>query len=110
MSRDLNGPGRYRKNATGETSREAAKGNKKNLRELVLDRLTQGPATPETIFADLKAEGVHTVLTSIRPRCTDLKALGLVRDSGRRGESEGGKRSIVWELVPKAGDLAEGSR
>lgn len=95
--RDLEGPGRYRRNATGETSREAAAGSKKTLRQRVLERLERGPASPEMIFGELEAEGVRTVLTSVRPRCTDLQKLGLVRDSGQRGRSEGGKRSIIWE-------------
>ena len=96
MKRNLKGPGRYRRNATGETSREAAKGEKKTLRQRALERIEQSPASPEMIFADLVAQGVSTVLTSVRPRCTELMDLGLVRDSGQRGKSEGGKRSIIW--------------
>lgn len=97
LAHQLDGPGLYRKNATGETSREAAKGSKKTLRQRVLERIERGPASAEMIFAELRAEGVQTVLTSIRPRCTDLLKRGLVRDSGQRGKSEGGKRSIIWE-------------
>lgn len=102
IGRDLNGPGLSRKNATGETSRDAAKGNKRTLRERVLDRIAQGPCIPETILADLRAEGVSTVLTSIRPRCSELVRLGLIRDSGMRQKGEGGKLAIMWRLATAA--------
>lgn len=96
MRPDLSGPGLSRNNATGETSHEAAKGDKRTLRERVLDRITAGPCIPETILADLRREGVATVLTSVRPRCSELVRLGLIRDSGRREKGEGGKPAIVW--------------
>lgn len=97
LKRDLTGGGLSRANATGETSAQAAAPCKKTLRERVLERLEAGPAIPETILADLRAEGVSTVLTSVRPRCSELKGLGLIRDSGRREKGEGGCNAIVWE-------------
>lgn len=33
---------------------------------------------------------------SIQPRTTELKELGLIRDSGGRRENANGKRAIVW--------------
>ncbi|WP_426046058.1 hypothetical protein [Brevundimonas sp. TWP3-1-2b1] len=99
---DLSGPGLSRRNSTGETSRDAAKGDKRTLRERVLDRLGRGPAIPETILADLRAEGISTVLTSIRPRCSELLRMGLIRDSGQRQTGEGGKKAIVWRLADDA--------
>ena len=99
---DLSGPGLSRRNSTGETSRDAAKGDKRTLRERVLDRLGRGPAIPETILADLRAQGISTVLTSIRPRCSELLRMGLIRDSGQRQTGEGGKKAIVWRLANDA--------
>lgn len=96
IGHDLSGPGLSRNNATGETSHHAAKGEKRTLRERVLERITAGPCIPETILADVRREGVATVLTSIRPRCSELARLGLIRDSGRRERGEGGKPAIVW--------------
>lgn len=103
---DLNGPGLSRNNATGETSHDAAKGNKRTLRERVLERIERGPCIPETILADLRAAGVSTVLTSIRPRCSELVRLGLICDSGQREKGEGGCRAIVWRLTTAAEEAA----
>lgn len=105
-ARDLNGPGLSRNNATGETSHEAARGNKRTLRERVLDRISLGPCIPETILADLRAEGVSTVLTSVRPRCSELARLGLICDSGLREKGEGGCRAIVWRRTTAAEEAA----
>lgn len=97
MTPDLNAPALWKRASIGETAREAAKAGKKpTLRHLVLDRIREAPAIPETILADLRAEGVRTVLTSIRPRCSELARLGLIRDSGQREKGEGGCKAIVW--------------
>ncbi|WP_336975924.1 hypothetical protein [Brevundimonas nasdae] len=68
------------------------------LRQRVLEIISDGPAIPETILARLRAEGVRTVLTSVRPRCSELVRMGLIRDSGRREKGEGGCNAIVWRL------------
>lgn len=97
---DLNRPALFKKSATGETSKAAAVAmtpKAPTLRQRVLERIRIAPAIPETIFADLKAEGVSTVLTSIRPRCSELVRQGLIKDSGRRQKGEGGCSAIVWE-------------
>ena len=96
---------RWRRNAIGETSRLAAlavASRAPTLRQRVLEILSQGPAIPETIFAQMKAEGVRTVLTSIRPRCSELARMGLITDSGRREKGEGGCSAIVWRLTTPA--------
>lgn len=92
----------WRRNATGETSRLAAlavASRAPTLRQRVLEILTEGPAIPETIFSQMKAEGVRTVLTSIRPRCSELARMGLIIDSGRREKGEGGCSAIVWRVT-----------
>lgn len=103
---DLNGPGLARRTSTGETAGDAARGNKRTLRQRVLDRITCGPCIPETIFADLRADGVSTVLTSVRPRCSELARLGLICDSGQRERGEGGCRAIVWRRTTAAEEAA----
>lgn len=92
----------WRRNATAETSRLAAltvASRAPTLRQRVLEILTEGPAIPETIFRQMKAEGVRTVLTSIRPRCSELARMGLIIDSGRREKGEGGCSAIVWRVT-----------
>lgn len=79
------------------TSREAAQAiapKAKTLRERVLEAVKAAPGTPETIAARLGLP-----LLSIRPRFSELSALGKIRDTGKRGTSDGGKRAIVWEAV-----------
>lgn len=92
----------WRRNATGETSRMAALAVARKaptLRKRVLEILTEGPAIPETVFAQMRAEGFRTVLTSIRPRCSELARMGLITDSGRREKGEGGCSAIVWRAT-----------
>jgi|WetSurMetagenome_2_1015567.scaffolds.fasta_scaffold589897_2 hypothetical protein len=97
-----NVPPRWRKNSTGETARTAAQRmtpKAPSLRERVLDYLEHEQATPERIFAELKAQGVACVLTSVRPRCSELVRMGLIADSGRREPGEGGSAAIVWRAT-----------
>ena len=89
-------------NTTGETAQAAALAMSRRaptLRQRVLAIISEGPAIPETILARLRAEGVRTVLTSVRPRCSELVRMGLIRDSGRREKGEGGCNAIVWRLA-----------
>lgn len=89
--------GRWRRNARGETSKGAALArDRRPLREQVLDLIEGEAGTPEAVFAKLRAAGVNTVLTSVRPRCSELARMGLIKDSGRRAPGEGGRAAIVW--------------
>ena len=95
-SEDRRAPGasqRRRRSSSPLSSR------KPTLRQRVLAIIAEGPALPEAILARLRAEGVRTVLTSIRPRCSELARMGLIRDSGRRAKGEGGSNAIVWRLA-----------
>lgn len=95
-------PGRWRRNAIGETSQAAAKaGDKPTLRQLVLDEIEASPTPliPERILDRLTSRGVRTVLTSVRPRCSELARLGLIEDSGLRERGEGGCRAIAWRAT-----------
>lgn len=89
-----------------DTSRTAAKAMQQPVRTLAawcLTVLKDGPQTPEQVRERIEIEtGRPTLLTSIRPRFSQLKARGLVRDSGARGLGEGGRcLAIKWELVPQ---------
>lgn len=92
----------WKASSTGETARAAALRmipKAPTLRDRVLSLLEAGPAIPETLLARLRAEGVSTVLTSVRPRCSELTRMGLICDSGRRQPGEGGCMAIVWRVT-----------
>ena len=93
----------WRNNATGETARAAAlhiRPNAPKLRDRVLRHIEERPSTPEDIFERLCREGVVTVLTSVRPRCSELARLGLITDSGERDLAESRRcKAIVWRAT-----------
>jgi predicted ArsR family transcriptional regulator len=37
---------------------------------------------------------------SIRPRFSELKALGVIEDSGSRAKNASGKSAVIWRLKP----------
>ena len=107
MSRHANGAGSKHRHAIGsDTSAEAAQTvNAKTQREWVLDGFSGGPGTPEQVVARLAKRGVHIMLMSARPRCSELARLGLIRDTTRRGIGAGGCKAIIWGLVTKSAEV-----
>lgn len=82
------------------TSSEAAQSiDAKTLRAKVLEELCKAPGT-----ADELAYRLHVDRLSIRPRCSELAALGQIEDSGIRHENSSGRRAVVWQV--RALDLA----
>ena len=80
-----------------ETSRAAAQSTKADkLKALVIETLrTYGPMTPD----ETAAMCAHDKL-SIRPRFSELRELGWIKDTGERRKNESsGKRAIVWGLT-----------
>lgn len=100
---DAFSPPRWRRNATGETSKAAAidmRPRAPRLRDRVLAHVEERQGTPEDIQARLRADGVFHLVSSIRPRFTELKAAGLVCDSGERGLGESLRcKSVVWRAT-----------
>lgn len=80
-----------------DTSRAALESiDARKLREQVLDALRRwGHGTADELAAWLDVDRL-----SIRPRCSELRALGDIADSGRRRRNKSGKAAIVW--VPTA--------
>lgn len=94
-----------------ETGREAAEAINKKLGRL--QRLVQGAVKARGRYG-LTAEEAAGILymdrVSVQPRFSELKALGLVKDSGlRRINPSSRKRAVVWVLAEFApvegGDL-----
>lgn len=80
-----------------ETSRAAAKGiavHAKSLRERVLDEIKIRPGTPEQI-----AHRMSEPLMNVRPRCSELAAKKLIKDSGGRADAMGGRKAIIWMVA-----------
>lgn len=74
----------------------AARGaiNAAALREQSLDAIRS--AGEIGLTADETADRLRVDRLSIRPRCTELKVCGFIRDSGQRRLNASGKRAIVW--------------
>jgi hypothetical protein len=91
------------------TSRAAAHAQRPKVKAMwarVLDCLNEAegePLTPEQIMDRLSTPERPLLLTSIRPRCSELARLGLIRDSGLRGRGEGGCKAIRWAVVNGSG-------
>lgn len=67
---------------------------------LVLRVLEQGPANPEEITRRIEALGYPVLLTSIRPRASQLaREMGLIVATEQRARSEGGCKSTVYRLA-----------
>lgn len=65
------------------------------LRELVLHVLRKhGPMSADQI-ADVLGESV----LAVRPRASELRAMGKVEDSRKRATNQSGKSAIVWRIV-----------
>lgn len=75
------------------TSREAAQSiNAAGLQAKVLTAFRRhGPMT-----ADQCAVALNIDRLAVRPRCTELKELGKLRDSGQRRPNASGRSAVVW--------------
>lgn len=97
----FNEPGRY-PNAPGWKARDTAQQAAVQaepvagrLRRLCLAKLREyGPLT-----ADDCAEQLGCDKLSIRPRFSELAALGLIEDTGQRGVNASGRGAIIWRAV-----------
>jgi predicted ArsR family transcriptional regulator len=80
-----------------ETSRQAAskmESKAATLRERCF-RLLQG----DSYTADEIAAALGEDRLAIRPRISELVAMGKIEDSGRRHKNESGARAAVWQLA-----------
>lgn len=78
------------------------RGRAPTLRDLVLGYLElHGELTADEIAADLG----YSVL-SIRPRVTELGALGLIYDTGITRKNASGRPAIVWKATAAATAIA----
>lgn len=80
-----------------DTSRAAAQAvapSAESMRAIVLRALRRrGPSTPEEIAVWTRLD-----LMSVRPRFSELKALGQIETNGETRQSRTGKRAKVWRI------------
>lgn len=83
-----------------ETSIEAAETiapRLKHLQAMVLGAIAEAGDHGRT--ADEVAVRLDLTPFTARPRCTELRELKLIEDSGFRRENESGRKAIVWVAV-----------
>lgn len=86
------------------TSKDAARGiapRVRTLRERALEEIRR--AGDEGISADDVAERMNKNILSIRPRVAELKALGLIEETGERSENDSGMTAHKWRLAKEHG-------
>jgi predicted ArsR family transcriptional regulator len=89
-----NAPG-YRQTDTSKAAADSMKPTSNLLQRKVLSLLTPALCLTADEAADLMGEDK----LSIRPRFTELKALGKIEDTGLRRRNESGRSAIVWRLA-----------
>ena len=86
----------YRATDTSQAAAEAMKPKVSVLRRMVLGALENRPMTTMEI-----AHHIRQRYETIQPRTSELKDMGLIKDSGNRGISrDPRKKAIVWQLAP----------
>ena len=97
---------------TGRNAAQVQKARAPTMRERVLAAIEKigAPATPEMILAHMLDAGERALLTTIRPRCSELFKMGKLMDSGLRAPGEGGQPAIRWQLVRTRRELSRGAQ
>lgn len=90
----------FRHTDTSQAAAEAMRPNVSVLRRMVLSALESRQMTTLEI-----AHHVRQRYETIQPRTSELKDMGLIKDSGGRGISrDPRKKAIIWQINPPAGD------
>lgn len=82
-----------------DTSRKAAESMRDSaplLRQKVLDLVR---AHPDGLTPDEAADRLCLSVLSVRPRFTELKAKGRIRDTGVRRKNSSGRSAKVWGVA-----------
>ena len=83
-----------RRNECSREAAEAMNGRAERLRDAALSLLKDTALTADEIAALLK----ETVLAT-RPRITELKAMGLIYNTGKKRKNISGVNASVWRAV-----------
>jgi len=85
----------HRRRSTSRAAAEHMRPKARSLRDRCYAVLERGPAT-----ADEVAGSVGETVLAIRPRITELAALGFIEDGGARRRNVSGRQAIVWRVRP----------
>src|SRR5437879_1891848 len=99
MAMDLiypNAPG-FKVSGPSEQAAEAISGTANKMRAAVLAQLAQYPggATADEVAKDLDLS-----VLSVRPRVSELKRIGKIKQTGARRKNESGMNATVWQIAP----------
>ena len=95
------GPGYKGSSDTGRQAAEYYAPQAGTRRAEVLAALEKGPATAEEI-----GERIDLQWYLVRPRLSELRARGLVKDTGNRGAGALGGKVITWSLTTQEERIA----
>ena len=96
----------FKASGPSEQAAEAMSSTASKLRAAVLAQFVQYPggATADEIAKDLNLS-----VLSVRPRVSELKRLGEIKQTGGRRKNESGMTATVWQIAPQASpSIAEG--
>jgi len=84
----------YKRGGTSKAAADSMRAKAPTLRDMVLAELSQANAT-----ADECAAAMGLSLLSVRPRFTELLALGKIADTGMTRPNASGKQATVWRAA-----------
>lgn len=84
----------YKRGGTSKAAADSMKEKAPTLRQKVLDVLFH-----QDLTADECAAEIGKSLLSVRPRLTELLALGKIADTGITRTNDSGKQATVWRAV-----------
>jgi predicted Rossmann fold nucleotide-binding protein DprA/Smf involved in DNA uptake len=80
-----------------DTTSQAAEDMSRHMGSL--QSMVLGALNEDALTADQCAQRLGLPILSIRPRLSELRKTGRIRDSGERGYNHSGKKAIVWVAV-----------
>jgi hypothetical protein len=93
-----NSPG-FKAHGPSEEAAKAIGSVVKTLRDQVRQTIA---ANPQGLTADEVAQRLDRSILSVRPRVSELRRLGEIRQSGERGRNQSGLSASIWIISPTA--------
>jgi hypothetical protein len=87
----------FKSSGTSEQAATAISGTAKTLRDQVLHTIA---ASPHGLTADEVANKLNKSILSVRPRVSELRRQGEIRQTGGRGKNDSGMTANRWTLAP----------